>query len=72
MTNNDPYSTGPAVWDKIEEKTNINREASKALIYAMICGGPVVHICKNFNLELSDILDIRMVFDDIMAGRQEI
>jgi hypothetical protein len=69
-TNPDPYTTGPKVWDKIEDKTDLSREAVKSLIYAIIYGGPVIHICKNYNLELSDVVAIKMAFDDIMSGRE--
>jgi hypothetical protein len=34
----------------------------------MLYGGPVIAMCKRFNLDLSSIVNIRMAFDDFIEG----
>lgn len=72
MTDSGPYAYGPKVWDKIADETGIDRNACKALVYAMIYGGPVPHVCKSFGLDMMKIVEIRTTFDDIMEGRIEL
>lgn len=69
---NDVYQEGPKTYDKIAEQTGLLREACKALVLAMIYGGPVISICKRYELSMIDIVNIRMTFDDIMGGKIEI
>lgn len=69
---NDAYKTGPAVWDKIAGLTGVDRTTCKALIFAMIYGTAVVHVCRTYKLSIDRIVEIRCAFNDIMEGRIEL
>jgi hypothetical protein len=58
-----------STFDTLAEHTEVDRAACKCLIFAMIYGGPVLAVCKQYKLGIEEIVMIRNTFNDIMEGR---
>jgi len=67
-TKNEGNDIGPLVWDCLASHTSLPRAACKSLIYCLIYGGPVLKICRDNKLGITEIMLIRTTFDDIMEG----
>jgi hypothetical protein len=59
-------------WDEIAEKTEIDRCTVKFVVYSLLFGNNIVSVMLEHKLEIEDVVNIRMAFNDIMRrGRGE-
>ena len=54
------------VWNTLTSRTELPREAVKAVIYALLYGGNIIRTCQNYKLGVTEVTTIRCEFDDLM------
>ena len=51
-------------WDFVCQKTGRTRNECKSVVYALLYGADVVQVMCNLCLEICDVMEIRMAFDE--------
>ena len=54
---------GPIMWDTIYHETEIDRNACKGLIYAMLFGSDLMSVIAHYGLSTEEVVRVRMAFD---------
>jgi hypothetical protein len=63
------YKNTMKIWDVLAEKTKLDRNTCKMVVYALLYGR-IVQACIDYKIEIYDVLEIQGAFDDYVSGRQ--
>lgn len=58
------------LWKYIEAETRIDRTTCKVVVYSLIFGRNIVKTARDYKLEIEDLVDIRMAFNDFVKHRK--
>ena len=62
--------TTAELWDKMSEKTGLDRDRCKLIWYSMVYG-KVLEVSLRIGFDIEDIVDVRCAYSDIVYGRDD-
>lgn len=58
------------LWEYVQKESRIDRHICKVVVYSLILGQNIVKAARDYKLEIEDLIEIRMAFNDFVKQRK--